>query len=136
MSASIGASSLGRAESSKTPGQESGSVQLTPGETYFFRDHGQFDLLRFRLLPEIIGRRRRERSLRQAAMVFESTRDGVMIAGFDARLQAVNKAFADITGYGEAEMRGHDPRLLRSGRHGPAIAPCCWSMTSPTFFPH
>lgn len=28
------------------------------GETYFFRDRGQFDLLRFRLLPELIGRRR------------------------------------------------------------------------------
>ena len=29
----------------------------TSGETYFFRDHGQFDLLRLRLLPELIERR-------------------------------------------------------------------------------
>lgn len=28
------------------------------GETYFFRDHGQFDLLRLSLLPELIERRR------------------------------------------------------------------------------
>lgn len=34
------------------------------GETYFFRDHGQFDLLRLRLLPELIGRRRGARTLR------------------------------------------------------------------------
>lgn len=33
-------------------------------ETYFFRDHGQFDLLRWRLLPELIERRRRVRTLR------------------------------------------------------------------------
>ncbi len=33
-------------------------------ETYFFRDHGQFDLLRLRLLPELIERRRGVKSLR------------------------------------------------------------------------
>jgi chemotaxis protein methyltransferase CheR len=37
---------------------------LTNGETYFFRDHGQFDLLRLRLLPELIERRRDAKSLR------------------------------------------------------------------------
>ncbi|MCX5871475.1 MAG: chemotaxis protein CheR [Deltaproteobacteria bacterium] len=36
----------------------------TSGETYFFRDHGQFDLLRLRLLPELIERRRSARTLR------------------------------------------------------------------------
>ncbi|MFA6311055.1 MAG: protein-glutamate O-methyltransferase CheR [Sterolibacterium sp.] len=34
------------------------------GETYFFRDHGQFDLLRLRLLPALIESRRRARTLR------------------------------------------------------------------------
>jgi chemotaxis protein methyltransferase CheR len=34
------------------------------GETYFFRDHGQFDLLRLRLLPELIERRRQAKTLR------------------------------------------------------------------------
>jgi len=33
-------------------------------ETYFFRDHGQFDLLRLRLLPELIERRRHTKTLR------------------------------------------------------------------------
>ncbi|MFZ2162492.1 MAG: CheR family methyltransferase [Sideroxyarcus sp.] len=33
-------------------------------ETYFFRDHGQFDLLRLRLLPELIERRRDAKTLR------------------------------------------------------------------------
>lgn len=36
----------------------------TSGETYFFRDRGQFDLLRLRLLPELIERRRAEKTLR------------------------------------------------------------------------
>ncbi|MDZ4255339.1 MAG: CheR family methyltransferase [Sulfuritalea sp.] len=34
------------------------------GETYFFRDQGQSDLLRLRLLPELIERRRDARTLR------------------------------------------------------------------------
>ena len=37
---------------------------LINGETYFFRDHGQFDLLRLRLLPELIERRRNAKTLR------------------------------------------------------------------------
>lgn len=36
----------------------------TSGETYFFRDHGQFDLLRLRILPELIEYRRSARTLR------------------------------------------------------------------------
>ncbi len=37
---------------------------LTSGETYFFRDHGQIDLLRLSLLPDLIERRRRTKKLR------------------------------------------------------------------------
>lgn len=36
----------------------------TNSETYFFRDHGQFDLLRQSLLPELIERRRHTKTLR------------------------------------------------------------------------
>lgn len=34
------------------------------GETYFFRDHSQIDLLRLNILPELIARRRHAKSLR------------------------------------------------------------------------
>jgi chemotaxis protein methyltransferase CheR len=39
-------------------------VSQLNGETYYFRDHGQFDLLFLRLLPELIERRSGERKLR------------------------------------------------------------------------
>lgn len=39
-------------------------TQRTNGETYFLRDHGQFDLLRLRLLPELVERRRNTKTLR------------------------------------------------------------------------
>lgn len=37
---------------------------FTSGETFFFRDHGQFDLLRLRLLPELIAQHRNDKILR------------------------------------------------------------------------
>lgn len=37
---------------------------MISNETYFFRDQGQFDLLRLRLLPELIERHREEKILR------------------------------------------------------------------------
>lgn len=40
------------------------TVPRINGETYFFRDRGQFDLLRLRILPELIERRRSAKNLR------------------------------------------------------------------------
>lgn len=37
---------------------------FSSSETFFFRDHGQFDLLRLRLLPELIARHRDDKILR------------------------------------------------------------------------
>lgn len=68
-------------------------------------------------LQDITGRIEADLSLRQAARVFESTVDGVIITDPDERILAVNRAFSDITGYGEAEVLGETPRLLRSGHH-------------------
>ncbi|HEU0234751.1 MAG TPA: CheR family methyltransferase [Gallionella sp.] len=36
---------------------------FTSGETFFFRDHGQFDLLRLHLLPELIAQHRNDKTL-------------------------------------------------------------------------
>ena len=40
------------------------TVQFTTGETYFFRDQGQFELLAKKILPDLIERRSAERRLR------------------------------------------------------------------------
>ncbi len=54
--------------------------------------------------------------LRQAAHVFESTTDGVMITDANGRIEAVNQAFTDITGFKAGEVLGKNPRLLNSER--------------------
>lgn len=67
---------------------------------------------------DISEHKRVERSLRQAAAVFTSTHEGVVITDTDARIMAVNPAFREITGYSEGELLGKGPCILQSGRQG------------------
>ncbi|AGA91521.1 PAS domain S-box/diguanylate cyclase (GGDEF) domain-containing protein [Thioflavicoccus mobilis 8321] len=64
---------------------------------------------------------------RQAAKVFESTADGVMITDAAERILAVNRAFTEITGFSEAEVLGHTPRLLQSDRHDRTLYQAMWA---------
>lgn len=75
---------------------------------------------------DITERHRIEEKLRQAATVFESTREGVVIVDLDGRILAINKAFIDISGYSETESLGHKPNLQSSGRHGPEFFQAMW----------
>lgn len=69
-------------------------------------------------VQDITDRKHAELRLNQAAKVFENTSEGVMITGADQRILAVNQAFTRITGYSEEEVKGREPNMLRSGRHG------------------
>ena len=60
-------------------------------------------------------------SLRRAATVFESTRDGVVVTDLDGRILAVNRAYCEITGHDEHELLGELAALLRSELHLPAF---------------
>ncbi|MEX8505922.1 EAL domain-containing protein [Leptothrix ochracea] len=64
-----------------------------------------------------VQRVRAGEALRQAAAVFESTHDGVLITDLNANIVAVNQAYCRITGYGEQALLGQSPSMLKSGRH-------------------
>ncbi|AUN94624.1 EAL domain-containing protein [Pseudazoarcus pumilus] len=57
-------------------------------------------------------------SLRRAAAVFESTRDGIVITDLHGFIVAINRAYTEITGFTEAEALGRKSSLLRSERQG------------------
>lgn len=65
---------------------------------------------------DITERKRMEARLQQAATVFDSSAEGVIITAPDGNIIAVNRAFSEITGYNEDEVVGRNPNILQSGR--------------------
>ncbi len=66
-------------------------------------------------------------TLRQAAAVFESTREGVVITDLQSRILAVNRAYTEITGYSEEQVLGKNPKIIRSGRHDENFYQAMWA---------
>ncbi|KAA6171961.1 EAL domain-containing protein [Pseudomonas marginalis] len=75
---------------------------------------------------DITERQLMQEKLQQAATVFESTAEDVLITDTRQNISAVNRAFSEITGYSEAEALGHTPRLLASGLHDSAFYAAMW----------
>ncbi len=72
-------------------------------------------------------RRRADAQLRQAAMVFESSAEGVTLTDASGAIVAVNRAFVEITGYSQDEVLGRNPRILQSGRHDESFYRDMWA---------
>ncbi|MCO6058714.1 EAL domain-containing protein [Pseudomonas sp. MOB-449] len=75
---------------------------------------------------DVTERQQMQEKLLQAATVFESTAEGVLITDTDLHITAVNRAFSQITGYSEDEALGQSPRLLASGQHDSAFYAAMW----------
>ena len=60
---------------------------------------------------------KQDRDIRQAAMVFESTSEGIIITDQKARIVGVNQAFEESFEYEKNELIGRHVRVLRSNHH-------------------
>lgn len=76
---------------------------------------------------DITTQRESEDRLRQAAMVFERSREGIMVTDAARSIRMVNPAFCEMMGYAEEEILGRTPDLFRSGRHDPAFYRSIWA---------
>ncbi|MDD0845060.1 putative bifunctional diguanylate cyclase/phosphodiesterase [Pseudomonas sp. Gutcm_11s] len=79
---------------------------------------------------DITQRRADEDSLRQAAAVFDSTLEGVLVTDRDLHISHVNPAFTRITGYESKDVLGKSPSMFKSGRHDPAFYQSLWHALS------
>ena len=71
----------------------------------------------FRLvITDICEQKISEQHLRQAAAMFESAREGVMVTDAAEGILLVNRAFCELTGYSAEEVIGKTPRQFQSGR--------------------
>jgi len=94
-------------------------------------DGGEVEAVVFSI-EDITERIEYQDRLRRMAVVFESTREGVIITNDQGRIERVNPAFTQITGYTEAEVIGRNPNLLSSGLHDKAFYQAMWATINET----
>ncbi len=70
------------------------------------------------MFRDITQRKQDENALRQAATVFQSSHNGIIVTDLQGNILAVNESFVKHTGYAESELLGQNPRILHSGRQG------------------
>ncbi|WP_304639263.1 putative bifunctional diguanylate cyclase/phosphodiesterase [Pseudomonas sp.] len=75
---------------------------------------------------DITAERAREVRLQQAAVVFDSTNEGVVITDQQNLIVSVNQAFTRITGYEQKDVLGRSPALFKSGWHDDAFYQELW----------
>jgi diguanylate cyclase (GGDEF)-like protein/PAS domain S-box-containing protein len=78
---------------------------------------------------DINERKEAENEALIAATVFES-QEGMMVTDANRLIIKVNAAFTAITGYSLDDVKGKDPRLLKSGQHDDAFYASMWKNIS------
>jgi len=76
---------------------------------------------------DMTERRAADAEQRLAAAVFENSAEGIMVTDLSGKIQRVNRAFTQITGYAAEEAIGETPRLLQSGRQSPQFYMEMWA---------
>ncbi len=77
-------------------------------------------------VTDITERHATEDHLRMTALLFDNSRDAIIITDRQGDIVTVNRAFTDVNGYSAPEVTGRNPRLLASGRHDAAFFREMW----------
>ncbi|MDW7980845.1 MAG: PAS domain S-box protein [Verrucomicrobiales bacterium] len=67
-----------------------------------------------------------EAELRRLSTAVEQAAEAIVITDTTGAIQYVNPAFERITGYTRSEAIGRNPRILKSGKHGPEFYRQLW----------
>ncbi len=68
------------------------------------------------------------RALKEAALVFENTHEGILITDENVKVVRINSPFTKITGYTFDEVVGLNPNFLQSGAHDEAFYKNIWDI--------
>ena len=73
------------------------------------------------LIRDITQKLKIRQQQRLASTVFSATNEGILVSDNTNKIQAINSAFTQITGYQEEDVLGETPAILNSGRHKPSF---------------
>ncbi|NMG27563.1 bifunctional diguanylate cyclase/phosphodiesterase [Aromatoleum evansii] len=83
--------------------------------------------LLYSIVQDVTERRRYEKLMREAMVVFNASSQAIMTTDADGVITSVNPAFCAITGYAPEEVIGHRSSMFKSGRHDQAFFESMWS---------
>lgn len=72
--------------------------------------------------------------LKQAALIFDASVEGIVVTDAQRRIVNVNRAFENISGYSKNEVLGLDPRFLKSGKQSDAFYAQMWQQLNQSGF--
>ncbi|MDK9715905.1 MAG: EAL domain-containing protein [Sulfuritalea sp.] len=75
---------------------------------------------------DVTERKRTEERLRLTEQVFDHSPVAIVITDSENRIISVNESFVRISGYGESEVLGRDPKFLASGLHNAEFFERMW----------
>lgn len=69
------------------------------------------------VIPRITERKKAEEELRKLSRAVEQSPASVVITNRKGDIEYVNEKFCEISGYSREEVKGNNPRILKSGHH-------------------
>ena len=78
------------------------------------------------LIIDISERKRNEAPMRRASLVFQHTREALVVTDASGLVLDVNPAFTQVTGYAAPAIMGRRMSIMSSGQHGPEFYEAMW----------
>jgi len=75
----------------------------------------------------IVNKRRAQNELIGLSLAVEQSPESIVITDIDANIEYVNEAFVQKTGYKLSDIRGKNPRVLKSGNTPPEVYRSMWN---------
>ena len=78
-------------------------------------------------LRDVSARKQQEALLRKLSLAVEQSPESIVMTDLEARIEYVNEAFVEATGYRREEVLGKNPRVLKSGSTPPSTYAEMWA---------